>query len=82
VTPEEAEDLRVLARIAMMRECPGERDFPQWIADLVTSGPVSSHAHDRVMHAGLIVWSDGWRLTEVGWKALEAAVPDHVRPLR
>jgi hypothetical protein len=74
VTPEAEEDLRVIARIAMLRECAGEPDaFPRWLSDLVALGPVSSDAHDRVMRAGLIVWSDGWRLTEAGWKALETA---------
>lgn len=83
MTTEAEEDLRALARIAMMREFPGERgNFPRWLGELAALGPVSFHAHDRIRHAGLIVWSDGWRLTEAGWKALDAAAPDRAESER
>lgn len=48
---------------------------PTWIDDLAALGPISFHVHDDLMHAGLIVWSDGWRLTAAGWAALEAEAP-------
>jgi len=71
------DERRALARVAM-RDYPGSRGdrLPTWIGELAALGPVSFHAQDRLMHAGLIVWSDGWRLTEAGWKALEEAAPD------
>jgi hypothetical protein len=71
------EERQGLARVAMRDYCPSTvgGSHPTWIGELAALGPVSFHVHDSLMHAGLIVWSDGWRLTAAGWAALEAADP-------
>ena len=77
------DEKRALARVAM-RDFPGSRGeaVPTWIAELVMLPEPSFHAHDSIRHAGLIVWSDGWRLTEGGWRALESAAPDRAEGSR
>jgi hypothetical protein len=74
--PVSNDELRELAHVAM-RDYPVTETLgiPSWIGDLASLPPPSFHALDRLMHDGLIRWSDGWRLTEVGWKALHAAAP-------
>jgi len=77
---------RALARVAMCCDFPGPRGDrpPRWIADLATEDGIPSfHIPDRVCdhlrHTRQIAWSaTGWRLTKVGWKALDAA---HSTPL-
>jgi hypothetical protein len=68
------DDLRVLAQTAF-RSPRSPLCVPQWIGDLALLPAPSFHAHDRVMHAGLIAWDNGWHLTEAGWKAIDAAAP-------
>lgn len=71
------EERQGLARVAMRDYClstDGD-SHPAWIGELAALGPVPSHVHDDLMQAGLIVWSDGWRLTVTGWAALETAAP-------
>ena len=71
------EERRGLARVAMRDYCPSTVGGgpPTWIGDLAALGPVSFDVHDGLMQAGLLVWSDGWRLTAAGWAALEAEAP-------
>ena len=71
------EEKRALARVAMMREYPDNcgTPFPAWLGELAALGPVPEGAYDQLMHDGLIVWSDGWRLNAAGWAALEAEAP-------
>ena len=48
----------------------------QMLGDLAALAALSApsfHAHDRVMHAGLIAWDDGWHVTPAGWQALDIA---------
>lgn len=68
--------LRALARVSM-RDYPGGRGetVPVWIAELAMLPVDNFHAMDSLMRAGLIICSDGWRLTEIGWRALEASKP-------
>lgn len=69
--------LRWLARCAM-HDFPGTRGDgpPRWIAELASLPPPNFHALDQLMHAGLILWRNGWRVTDAGWRALEAAIPE------
>ncbi len=73
-------ELRALARVAM-RDYPGDRGeaAPSWIVSLSMLPVPNFHAIDRLTHDGLVVWNDGWRLTEVGWRALEHARPKDCR---
>lgn len=68
------DDLRALAQTAFRSPRSPER-LPQWLSDLALLPTPIFHAHDRIMHAGLIAFDDGWHLTEAGWKALDAAAP-------
>jgi len=76
------DERRTLARIAMMREYPTECDvqMPAWIGEIAALGPASFDTTNQLMHAGLLVWSDGWRLTKQGWQALEATAPTNTDP--
>jgi hypothetical protein len=68
---------RVLARTAMMRHYPDDQGnpLPSWIGDLAIGPAPDFHTYDRLMHGGYIAWDNGWRLTEAGRRALDAAAP-------
>lgn len=71
------EEVRVLARIAMMRHYPDDqgRPIPPWVVDLASGSAPSFHAHDRLMHDRFITCDNGWKLTDAGRRALDAAAP-------
>jgi hypothetical protein len=72
------DDLRALAQTAVRSPRSPDR-LPPWIGDLAALPPPSFHALDRVMHAGLIAWDDGWHVTDAGWRTLSASTPkDHI----
>ena len=77
-------ELRQLARVAM-RDYPSDQDghpypsdqdgHPSWIgalAALPMPATTTFHAFDRLVHDGLVAWTaGGWRITEVGRRALK-----------
>jgi hypothetical protein len=69
------EEKQGLARVAMRDYGTVDGAHPTWIGDLAARGPVPVDVNDSLARAGLIVWSDGWRLTAAGWAALEAEAP-------
>lgn len=76
-----AAEKNVLARTAMMRHYPDAQDrpVPAWIVELTYGEIPSFHAYDRLMHGGFITWDNGWKLTDAGRKALDAAAPRAAR---
>lgn len=70
-------ELRWMCRAAT-RDFPGPRGDrpPRWITDLASLPVPPFHALDLLMHAGLVAWRDGWRVTDAGWHALRTEAPE------